>query len=378
MSTIGRDVFSVIPSPAFPRHTEAALTVLNDGTIMLAYNRHVGASGDFAASDIYAIFSHDDGETWGEGRVLIAKGENEMNLMCPTFIRLNDGALGLIHSRKIGDDSSHTDCRPILRRSYDEGKTWSDFTTIIDEPGYYVFNNDRAVRLKSGRVILPVSAHFNDDGSFSDRGEARFFISDDDCKTFHEAKQRLSLPFKHDFTGLQEAGAAQLADGTLWGFARTGHGYQFQAFSHDEGETWSDVAPNEFFTSPNSPMCVKWLPNGKMISVFNPIPIYNGRYPHYNGTKTHYDIYHPFSVYEGRTPLVCAVGDGTIKGFDRELRYLETSEPDPNVGYCYTAILPHKDYVLFAYSVFNYDYGYENLEAPLFGIKIKKVFLDEL
>ncbi|MBQ4518002.1 MAG: exo-alpha-sialidase [Clostridia bacterium] len=374
MKTIGHEVHSVVPTLEFPRHTEATFAVLNDGTIIMAYNRHVGSSDDSATSDIYAIFSHDDGETWGDGRVLIAKSKEETNIMCPMFIRLNDGALGLIYSRKVGPDPGHMDCRPVLRRSYDEGETWSDFTYCIDEPGYYVSNNDRIIRLKSGRVIIPTSCHPN----CRDRAESCFFISDDDCHTFHEAKQRLHLPFEHRFTGMQETGAAQLSDGTVWGFARTGHGYQFQAFSEDEGETWSNVAPNEYFTSPNSPMSVKWVNDEKMVAVFNPIPIYNGRYPHYNGEKKHYDIYHPFSVYEGRTPLVCAVGDGTIKGFDRELRYLEVDEPDPFIGYCYTGILAHKDYVLFAYSVFNYDYGYKDLDIPIYGIRIKKVMLDEL
>ena len=37
--------------------------------------------------------------------------------------------------------------------------------------------------------------------------------------------------------------------------------------SEDEGETWSDVRPNEFFTSPNSPMSAKWIQNEKILAV---------------------------------------------------------------------------------------------------------------
>lgn len=384
MATIGREVFVVKPSPENPRNTEGAFALLKDGSIMYAYSRFVGDSNDHADADIHAFISRDDGETWGEGRIIYKKGPNDRNVMSVSFLRMLDGALAMFFLRKVGD-GEQVDCRPNMILSYDEGETWSEAKCCIDKPGYYVMNNDRILRLKNGRVILPVSYHefLPQAGEFSDRGTACFFISDDDCKTFHEAKQRLELPFNHPVSGLQEVGVMELKDGRIWAFARTGHGYQFEAYSEDQGETWGDVLPNEFFTSPNSPMGVKRLQNGKMLAVFNPIPIYNGRHsvlgskPFEHAEKTvRYNMYHPYSVYCGRTPLVCALSDGSPKEFED---YLWPLEDNRSLEFCYPAILPNKDYVLISYFIMGstYDYPDEVRKTSLYGSHIRKVMLSE-
>ncbi len=377
MGNIGKEVLLIKPSPEMPRNTEGAFALLNDGTIMFAYSRFIGGCGDNSEAEIYAIFSYDDGETWGDGRTLVQKRPEDVNIMSVSFLRMKDGSLGLFYLRKtVIDDEMN--CRPNFMRSYDEGKTWTEPKCCIESNGYYIVNNDRIVRLKSGRVIIPASFH----PKCADRAESCFFISDDDCETFREAKQHLHLPFMHNFTGMQETGICELKDGRLWAWARTGHGYQFEAYSEDEGETWSDVRPNEFFTSPNSPMSAKWIQNEKILAIFNPIPFYNGRFPvgvstatHADSVPVHLNVYHPFSVYEGRTPLVCSLTSGTPKEFELELR---TIEDNPELGFCYPAIFPHKDFVLVAYFIIGDKYGYSDTDLILFGIRIKKIALDEL
>lgn len=377
MSTIGREVLLIKPSPENPRNTEGAFALLNDGTIMFAYSRFIGDSGDNSEAEIYAVFSHDDGETWGDGRTILRKRPEDKNIMSVSFLRMLDGSLGMFYLRKTGE-GRELNCLTNLVRSYDEGLTWSEPQCCMECGGYYVVNNDRVIRLKSGRVVIPASFH----PECRDRAVARFFISDDDCKTFRQSKGELELPFSHTFTGMQETGVCELKDGRLWAWARTGHGYQFEAYSEDEGETWSDVNPNEFFTSPNSPMSAKWLPNEKLLAVFNPIPLYNGRFslttaksPHATSDATiNFDMYHPFSVYEGRTPLTCAISKGGPKNFEPELRNVEDN---PELGFCYPSIFSHKDFVLLAYFIVGEKYGYTGLDMNLYGIRIKKVSLEE-
>ena len=75
------------------------------------------------------------------------------------------------------------DVKLYLRRSSDEGITWGDASCCIPSTGFFVVDNDRIVRLSSGRLVIPASLHrirgkdFND---FDVRGTIIFFYSDDD------------------------------------------------------------------------------------------------------------------------------------------------------------------------------------------------------
>lgn len=372
MALSGREVLTIVASEEFPRNTEGAFALLNDGTIMYAYTRFKGGSDDESSSEIYAVFSCDDGETWGNGRTIMEK-EDDINIMSISFLQMTDGSLGMFFLKKNGKGED-MNCLPYLTRSYDGAITWTKPELCIKNDGYFVMNNDRVIRLKSGKVVIPLSYHHK----VCHNGVSCFFISDDDCKTFYESKQRLEIPFKNSKSGMQETGVAQLKDGRLWAWARTSHGYQFEAFSCDEGETWSDVNPNPFFTSPLSPMGAKMIDEERMLAVFNPIPVFNGRFSHTDAPSPHamsknvrsYDMYHTFSAYAGRTPLTCAISKG---GPDEFLPKLINLEDHPDLGFCYPAILSNKDYVLIAYF-----YGYYKDGKAYYDGRIKKLLLDEL
>lgn len=356
--TIGRNVHIETASPQNPRNSEGDFIALKDGTIMLAYSRFTGeSSDDNANADIYAIFSHDDGETWGEGRVIYQKEVTDKNLMSVTLRRMADESIGLFYLRKY----INGDCKLNLIRSYDEGYTWSEPICCIPDPGYYVVNNDRVIRLKSGRLIFPASLHKHENfQNFDGRGTICFFYSDDDGFTFQRSKGEFEIPFRDTDEGLQEPGLLELNDGRLWCWSRCEYGFQFEAFSADGGETWGNVNPNPFFSSPCSPMCVKRIQEGKVLAVFNPIPRYNGRGAH------------PYTA--GRTPLVCAISEDGATGFHS----IRAIEEDPTHGYCYTAIFPHKDYILLAFLLLGDTYGYSGMEGKLDGLKIKKIAISEL
>ena len=82
--------------------------------------------------------------------------EGGQNVMSVSLLRLQDGRIALFYLRK----NSPADCRPYLRISADETQTWSEPQRCIeDEVGYYVLNNDRAVQLARGRIVLPVALH---------------------------------------------------------------------------------------------------------------------------------------------------------------------------------------------------------------------------
>ncbi len=312
------------PDGKFTRYSEGAFLRLKDGGILFVCSRFSGGYRDDSASDLASFTSSDEGETWSDGAVALpASAFGAKNVMSVSLMRMLNGDVGMFFIVKQSPGIN----RIMLARSRDEGASWYGFTecTPTDRRGYYVLNNDRAERLKSGRILLPLAFHRADcspDGSgFIDgRGAACFEYSDDDGATWHEAPDAVYPPFTGSSSGLQETGVAEKTDGTLWAYNRTDKMYQYEYFSFDGGLNWTEPQPSRF-TSPCSPMKIKRHPSaGDLYAVWNPVPEYNGRYVSRAG--------------RGRTPLVWAVSrdDG---GTWSECRVIEDG---PENGYCYPAV----------------------------------------
>jgi Neuraminidase (sialidase) len=241
---------------------------------------------------------------------------------------MNDGSIGLFYGVRMGAD----DIRTHLRRSTDEGRTWSAATPCMQPAGYFVVNNDRVIRLSTGRIIVPAAYHRNGFDSFDRNRRVRFdrravdvfFLSDDDGATWTEAETKCAMPFSRNCTsGLQEPGIVELQNGVVWAFARTDLGRHYETFSMDYGESWTPAEPSRF-TGPQSPLSVKREPEtGALVAVWNPIPNYNGRAQTHRGAWT-----------GGRTPLVIATSTDDGASWSSEI----VLEDDVDSGYCYTAI----------------------------------------
>lgn len=273
--------------------------------------------------------------------------------MCPSLIRLTDGRLGLVYLRK---SKQGINAVPYIVFSEDEGETFSSPVKIIDDDNnYYVAENDHAIVLASGRIILPVNLHSektNDTYEIIEHGRKCIFASDDNGKTWAEIAERQDIPFSHrSETGLQETCVYQQKDGILRAFSRTDMAFHYECFSSDDGKIWTIPEPNRFFSAPDSPLLMKRA-GDYTLAVFNPVPNYTTR----DSENTW-----------GRTPLICAVSKDDGKSFP-VIQYLET---DPENGYCYPAIFDGGDYVLISY------YHSDNSGIPLTATKIIKITNDE-
>ena len=358
---IGRQVLFLETSPENCRNGEGSFIRLKDGGILFGYTEFLAGTGrDHDVSRISGLISYDEGETWGEKRILAERHPGTQNIMNVSFFRRKDGSLGMIHGEKTMHANGIVTNRRYCKISYDEGTTWEKDVICYDQEGYSCLNNDRILRLASGRLMLPIAHHL--DGGYDTAkkddipGVLVFSVSDDDGLTWRTLKHRIRSPFD-DSTQFQEPGVYQHEDGSLWLWCRTKYGSQFMAYSKDEGETWSQPQPSAFFTSPRSPMSLKRL--GKYtVAVFNPVPTFNGRTP---------------KAPNGRSPLFCAVStdDGVshdAQSFDK-MFYLED---DLNESYCYTALFAGEDYFLAAY------YHSNGAGRCLNCTKIVKVSFDEL
>lgn len=329
----GKIIRDLAPNEQNRRNSEGTFIKLKNGDIMFAYARYgAEGSGDHCQADIYAIVSNDSGETFGKEFLLLSCAEvKAKNVMGPSLIRLNDGALGLMHIRK-HQDGVNVYCIPFLSISYDEGKTWSEHIRCIEEDGYFCFNNDRIIRTKSGRLLLPIAKHALIEGRVS-LGTAYMYASDDDGRTWKRISDEIKmqgvgknpdLPEMHlsQNDSCLEPGVVQLDDGRIWCYIRTMMERQYECFSDDDGETWTTPYPSNY-TSQRSPMSVRKLSDGKYIVLWNPVPTYNGSSRSVDGVWT-----------GGRTPLTCVILDENRK---RLTDYIDL-ENDKRAGYCYTAI----------------------------------------
>jgi len=355
MKKIGREVLFIPRKDGNPRNGEGAFIRLNDGAILFGYTEYIGTSGDDHANARLSCFtSRDEGETWGEWRIMLDTPKDCKNIMSLSFLRMGNGDIGAFYILKELDGTD----KIMLIRSCDEGLSWSEPTNCmacLERNDYFVLNNDRVIRLKSGRILFAVSRHTVHEipGRFMP-GVVCFFISDDDGRSWYKTETELTPHYKTDPVGYQEPGLYVLPDGKIRCYIRTGLGCQCRAFSDDDGITWSEVELDRFFSSPTAPMLIKDV-GPYTVSIFNPIPSYTTR---------------PSSEPWGRTPFVCAVSDdrGVTFRHDR-LFYVED---DLTHGYCYPAVIEGDGYFLCAYYVSD-DEG-----RCLIHQRIKKVAFEEI
>lgn len=356
MKKIGKQVFFIPAEGSNTRNGEGSFIKLKNGAILFGYTEFIDDNReDEAHAVISAYTSYDEGENWGEKRVLFQKSAGALNIMSLSFLRMNNDDIGAFYIEKNADGTD----KILFTRSNDEGNNWSEPTNCLDritEQDYYVLNNDRVIKLKNGRIIFAAARH-SIYANFEDfpPGVVCFFYSDDDGFSWQKSEAELNCPFPNDPLGFQEPGLFQHDDGTLWCYIRTGLGFQFQAFSKDNGEHWSAPEPNTFFSSPSSPMLVKNFKN-ITISVFNPVP--------------EHILREDDEEFWGRTPYTLAVSYDNGKTFARDNLFF--IEDDLNNGYCYPAIIENENYCLVAY------YHSNNTDCCLNSTKIIKINYDEI
>jgi len=333
-------VLELNPSPRNPRNTEGSFITLRDGSILYIYSRYYGGGHDHSPAELGAAVSSDRGRTWTLVKQPVVENEGRMNVMSVSLLRLESGEMLLFYLRK----NSIEDCRLHVRRSSDEGATWSEPVLCVPMPGYHVTNNDRVIQTHTGRILAPGSLHRWQNPQECTGGEIYLYVSDDEGHAW-----RIVGPVPCTLRtqmGPEEPGIIELSGGRLWLHARTDTGRHWQSFSEDDGETWSPMEPSDFM-APCSPLCVRRDPkSGHLLAVWND---HSGRFR--VPDKDQHNNWD--SVNWGRTPLVTAISDDEGKTWTHH-RALES---DFEHGYCYTAIHFVDDAGLLAYNAGGPEFG---------------------
>lgn len=315
------------PQPGNPRNSEGDFIALADGRILLVYTHFDGGADDSAQSHLAGRFTSDEGVTWTDKDVTILANEGEQNTMSVSLVRLADDRIALFYLRK----NSNQDCRPWVRFSEDEAKTWSEPIACVPESaiGYYVLNNDRAIQLDSGRLVLPLALHRDHrSAKWTPRAVMLCYLSDDGGRTWRASATELGRGKQatpHPI--VQEPGVVELAQGRLMMFCRTDAGSQFVSFSEDGGDHWSPLEPSAI-QSPLSTASIERIPTtGDLLLVWN----------------DHSQI--DANLQGKRTPLSVSISrdQGQTWGAAKHI------ETNPHGWYCYTAMEFVEGHVLLAY-----------------------------
>jgi len=224
-------------TPEAPRHGEGDLIERKDGSLLLVWTDfYAGRMRDDAPSRISARVSTDGGKTWGEPWTIVQHPNRER----PPYPR----SISLLQAHNGDIILAYIDLLPgmsvqnmVLRRSSDEGQTWTEPVQIAPDNGNVHAANCGCFRmLSSGRIILSTREYV---------GGIRWpycLYSDDDGYTW-QAGQHVPDP---ELTAEQKSGqnvnepsVAELADGRLLMTMRSIAGGQFFSYSSDGGETWT-------------------------------------------------------------------------------------------------------------------------------------------
>ncbi len=271
-------VQTVVPATKrYPRNMGADIVKLHDGRYLLAFSQWLTGATDRDDSRVMGMVSGDAGVTWsGTFPVVTAHGSCK-SIRQPSFLRSNDGKLLLF----VRCRSQLTEAWVGMLRCRDEAHiaqgeaVWTRQVRITPPPpGRHIALNNRAIRLSTGRLLLPLSTPWpwdRPDVSGSGKNIRSWCLySDDDGETWRQSQSMLAGPMR----GAMEPYAVELKDRRLLMLMRTQTHRQYRSFSSDGGDTWTRPTEVTQLTSPESPAAVRRDPEtGWLTVVWN----YNSR-----------------------------------------------------------------------------------------------------
>lgn len=237
--------------------------------------------------------SEDGGLTWHIEERRDAAGEPVTG---SSLVKLSNGAIGLGTHEQVPGAPSRYAKRATFRRSEDGGKTWSD--PVVCNPPYISAQSlqDVMLRTSSGRIIFPLyncfgqgawrdedapvpggflaTGHFvGTDAHYFDPHFGACFIcySDDDGRSWQinqDGQLFIIQDHQSHYSPVWEPSVTEVSPGRLLMIMRTGLGRLYQAWSQDDGTTWSRPQPTAL-ASDHSPGQIRKLPNGDLLCVWS-------------------------------------------------------------------------------------------------------------
>ena len=182
-------------------------------------------------------------------------------------------------------------------------------------------NNARAIQLKSGRILCPISFCENIN-SRDCRLHNFIYLSDDDGHTWKRSADIVECEKR----GAMEPGLVELKDKSVLQIIRTQLGQIWFSLSPDGGNKWSQPEPFGI-EAPEAPSTIARTPDGRLLLIYNP-----------NNPAG-------VSHVNARTPLVGALSADEGKTWSRP----KNIEASTEATYAYTSVTFLRDRFLLTY-----------------------------
>jgi hypothetical protein len=250
------------------------------------------------AADRTFTTSSDGGLTWSKPFEKKDVDGNPVGGGGTSLVRLSGRGIGLAAQRISRTGNLSEDMRSsgvVFWRSDDGGDTWQA-PVRMTPPGFFAsVYQDVFLRSSSGRILLPVFTLMGQAAGVGDppapfvgklvrnqwvSTSAHFFgpfisavyvcYSDDGGRTWQRSQGELIilLDWNARITYVAEPSIAETAPGTLIMMMRTCLGRLYQAWSHDNGVTWTRPQPTALAAS-TTPAQIRKLPSGHLLVVWN-------------------------------------------------------------------------------------------------------------
>lgn len=307
------------PPARFPSCHAPSICALSDGDLLLAFyaGEYEGAPDQVILGSRYdrAAGRWSEPEVWVH--VLRRAAVNPRVFIGP------DGLVWLIAPVNYGERWCSGGTYLFLKRSGDEGRTWTDLELLVEQRGLLGKNKP----LVEGRfILLPVEWEATWSAAFlrSEDGGDTWEVVGDLGRT---AGARLIQP-----------AVVRLTDGRLLAYMRSQEGWIFRSYSPDDGQSWSVPEPTSL-PNPNSGIDMARLRSGNLVLVYNPTgPMPQPRKLHPAWPK---QMPEGFDVWGPRTPLVAALSTDGGRSWPHRV-VLEDGEGE----YSYPAVIQAEDGVI--------------------------------
>ncbi len=254
------------------------------------------------AANLRFSTSDDGGLTWSPPYQMKDTNGDPVGGGGTSLVRLSGRGIGLACYRfdpqqKFGPaGGARPGAHCVFWRSEDQGRTWLPPVRITSPESGTACLQDVMLRTSSGRIILPVDNYIGQpvgpdggpppfDGKLVDNQwvstSAHFFdphfstvavyYSDDDGRTWQRNRDGdllILLEANANYNFVSEPSVAEVSPGRLLVILRNGLGRLFQAWSNDNGETWTRPQPTSLAAT-TTPAQIRRLPNGHLLIVWN-------------------------------------------------------------------------------------------------------------
>ncbi len=215
-----------------------AIIVSGKGTLLAFCEGRKHSRADDGDIDLVLKRSFDNGRTWQKMQVIRDDGENTIGNPSPVLDR-DSGTVWLLFCRN--------NEKVFATKSTDDGATWAaptEVTADVKLPSWkwYATGPVHGIQLSTGRLLIPCD--HTEPGSPEERRRSHVIYSDDHGQTW---KLGGVLGEKTN-----ECVAVETVDGGVYLNMRSYHGKNRRAYawSRDGGATWSDVMLDETLIEP--------------------------------------------------------------------------------------------------------------------------------